>query len=86
MLRLCENFSVWHQGRCYNAAMVRHSRFSYPQEAILEFIRQGDYVKVSAVDTATGTEVCIVGAASAPHDYLEELALRKLARRLQQGG
>lgn len=55
----------------------------YAGEAILEFSRRGNYVKVSAIDTATGVEVCIIGDAAASPKYLEELALRKLARKMQ---
>jgi hypothetical protein len=57
---------------------------SYHGEAILEFVPQGGYVKVSAIDTATGIEVSIVGDPAARKDYLETIVLRKLARKLQQ--
>ncbi len=43
-----------------------------------EFIRQGAYVKVVAIDAASGLEVSIVGAAGTPQADLERLALRKL--------
>jgi len=43
-----------------------------------EFIPQGAYVKVTAIDGATGTEASIVGAANAPQSVLERTALAKL--------
>lgn len=50
---------------------------------IFEFIPLGNAVKVSAVDTATGVEVSIVGPANAPRDHLETVALKKLRWRLE---
>lgn len=50
-------------------------------EILVEFAQSGAYVKVTAIDPATGTEVSIVGDAAAPRDYLATLAIRKL----QQG-
>jgi len=46
----------------------------------------GRNMKVVAVDAATGIEVTILGPASAPQDQLQQLALRKLKRRLQAEG
>ena len=43
-----------------------------------EFVPQGAYVKVTAVDGETGTEASIVGAASAPQAVLERTAMAKL--------
>jgi hypothetical protein len=48
-----------------------------------EFTPVGNVVKVAAVDAATGTEVSIVGPASASRADLEKLALQKLRARLQ---
>ncbi|BBE70951.1 DUF6898 family protein [Oharaeibacter diazotrophicus] len=45
----------------------------------------GRQVKVAAIDGATGTEVSIVGPASAAPRDLEALALRKLLVRLGRG-
>lgn len=45
---------------------------------ILEFIAQGSYVKVTAIDTRTGREATIVGDANAGRRTLEKLAIRKL--------
>lgn len=38
----------------------------------------GGYVKVSAIDARTGTEVCIVGSSKAPQSELERVAISKL--------
>ncbi len=43
-----------------------------------EFVSQGAYVKVTAIDAATGVEAVIVGAANAPRPALERTALAKL--------
>lgn len=51
---------------------------------LFEFIRVGAYVKVSAVDERTGTEVSIVGDPTRSPDYLKMLAARKLLRVLDQ--
>jgi len=47
-------------------------------EVIFEFKRRGAYVKVSAVDVATGTEVSIVGDPAAGEAALRRLAEQKL--------
>ncbi len=57
-----------------------------PGEVYFEFLRMGRNMKVVAVDAATGIEVTILGPASAPQDQLQQLALRKLKRRLQAEG
>lgn len=51
-----------------------------PGSVIFEFIPRGAYVKVCAVDEATGTEVSIVGDARATQAELERIALMKLQR------
>ncbi len=48
------------------------------REIIIEFFPCGAYVKVSAVDAATGTEVSIVGDPARGEAALEALAVRKL--------
>lgn len=45
---------------------------------ILEFIPQGRYVKVTAVDPVTGLEAVLVGDASQTQQTLERLAVQKL--------
>ncbi len=57
--------------------MKKQSRIGQ-QEIYLEFIAMGSSVKVSAVDVETGTEVSIVGPASAPQKQLEQNAIAKL--------
>lgn len=53
-------------------AMARH------REALIEFHRVGAYVKVSAVDPETLTEVSIVGDPAAGEEALTRTAVRKL--------
>ena len=45
---------------------------------ILEFLHVGRYVKVSAIDTKTGTEVSIVGDPTQGEAALQRVAIRKL--------
>ena len=47
-------------------------------EYLLEFQQVGAYVKVSAIDPATGTEVSITGPASAGEAILGRNAVNKL--------
>lgn len=49
-----------------------------------EFVRQGAYVQVFAIDGTTGVEVSVFGPAATPRADLERLALRKLQRRLEK--
>ena len=48
------------------------------QEVLIEFRRVGAYVKVSAVDPRTLTEVAIVGDPAAGEAALTQAAVRKL--------
>ncbi len=48
------------------------------REIIIEFISQGAYVKVSAMDSETLTEVSIVGDPNAGEERLRQLAIQKL--------
>jgi hypothetical protein len=48
------------------------------REVIIEFHQVGDYVKVSAMDVVTLTEVSLVGDPSAGEAELTRIALRKL--------
>ncbi len=50
-----------------------------PDDIIIEFYRVGAYVKVSAVDPATLTEVSIVGDPAVGETLLKRQARRKLA-------
>jgi hypothetical protein len=47
-------------------------------DVIIEFYQVGAYVKVSAIDTATYTEVSIVGDPTRSEDALKRAAIRKL--------
>ena len=50
----------------------------YLPEVLFEFVVQGKFVKVMAVDPRTGTEVAIVGDARSPKSTLENIATQKL--------
>jgi hypothetical protein len=56
-----------------------------PNEVILEFIRIGAVVRVSAMHAASLTEVVVQGPVAAGPEALERLALDKLAWRLRSG-
>lgn len=56
------------------------------REVYFEFIAIGDVVKVVAIDAGTGTEVTVMGPASAAQSDLERLALGKLKARLAREG
>ena len=53
-------------------------------DVIFEFIPMRRYVKVSAICTASGTEVSIVGDAAASQEQLQQTALKKLEYVLQK--
>jgi hypothetical protein len=53
------------------------------ENVIIEFIRMGRYVKVTAVDVITHEEVCLIGDARHTQEYLKQMAVKKL-RRMQQ--
>ena len=55
-------------------------------EVLFEFRRVGAAVRVSAIHAETGTEVVLVGAASAGQHALKMAALRKLAYVLGRAG
>lgn len=48
------------------------------RDVLFEFRRIGAYVKVSALDSLSGTEVSIVGDAAAGEMRLKQVALKKL--------
>ncbi len=56
--------------------MVQHN-------VLIEYIPQGMFVKVCAVDAMTGEEVSIVGDARQSREHLAQIAARKL-RYVQQ--
>jgi len=47
-------------------------------EVLLEFVTQGNYVKVVAVDPVTNTEITLVGDRRAGRTSLEKVAIQKL--------
>jgi hypothetical protein len=47
-------------------------------EILFEFVIQGSYVKVTAIDSVTGAEASIVGPANAAREALAQAAARKL--------
>ena len=51
---------------------------SYLGEVLFEFVVQGKFVKVMAVDPVSGTEVSIVGDSRASQSTLERVATKKL--------
>lgn len=53
---------------------------------LIEFIRVGNAVKVSAVDPRTNTEVSIVGAPNMSERQLSQAAIRKLEYVLKKKG
>ena len=55
-------------------------------EIFFEFTAIGRNVKVTAIHAASGTEVSVMGPASAARSDLERLALQKLLARLKAGG
>ena len=55
-------------------------------DVIIEFYQVGAYVKVSAIDPVTLTEVSIVGAPEAGEEALSRTAIRKLEYILEREG
>jgi len=51
-------------------------------EVIVEMRPVGGVVRVAAIDVASGTEVVIMGPASASPQSLEQVAVAKLKRKL----
>jgi hypothetical protein len=60
------------------------SRHRSSHGIIFEFINMGAYVKVSAIDTRTGTEVSIVGDPKRGELALRRVVLRKLERAMEK--
>jgi hypothetical protein len=57
-----------------------------PGEVYFEFTVIGRNVKVSAIDAASGTEVTVIGPATASQADLQRLAQQKLAAKLKAAG
>ena len=56
------------------------------REIIFEFFPLGAYVKVTAMDVATLTEVSVQGAKGATKEYLQSNAMKRLAYVLRKKG
>jgi hypothetical protein len=56
------------------------------REVFIEIVAIGVNAKVTAIDSVSGTEVSIVGPASAPRSVLEAQAVKKLEFVLKQKG
>jgi hypothetical protein len=54
------------------------------REVYFEFTAIGNVVKVTAIDSLTGTEVSAMGPVSASQADLQQLALQKLKARLKR--
>jgi hypothetical protein len=54
------------------------------RQVYFEFVKVGNAVKVTAIDSVTAVEVSIMGPANAAQSDLEKLALRKLEARLKR--
>jgi hypothetical protein len=54
------------------------------RETLIEFIVQGNVVKVTAVDSATGVEATIIGPANGARDALAQAAAKKLKYLLEK--
>ena len=60
--------------------------FLQGREVIIEFAQVGHYVKVSAMDTKTLTEVSIQGPANASEETLKRNAMKRLEYVLKKKG
>jgi hypothetical protein len=56
------------------------------REIIFEFFPVGAFIKVTAMDVATLTEVSIQGPANASKDYLQSNAMKRLAYVMRKKG
>ena len=56
------------------------------REIIFEFFPLGTYIKVTAMDTKSLTEISIQGPANTPEDILKNNALRRLKYVLEKKG
>lgn len=64
----------------------RAQRTSSSREIYFEHIAIGNVVKVSAIDSATGTEVSISGPRNTSAKELERIALQKLQLAIARNG
>jgi hypothetical protein len=54
-------------------------------EVLFEFTQLGGQMRVAAIDGRTGIEVIVIAPVSATQVQMQNLALAKLRRRLEQG-
>jgi translation initiation factor 1 (eIF-1/SUI1) len=54
-------------------------------EVLFEFTQLGGQVRIAAIDAKTGTEVVVIAPLTATQIQMQNLALAKLKRRLEQG-
>ena len=57
---------------------MEKTRAGNGREVLIEITILGTYAKVMAIDSATGTEVSVMGPANAPRASLHAAALKKL--------
>jgi hypothetical protein len=55
-----------------------------PSEVYFEFVQLGAQMRVAAIDARTGVEVVVIAPVTATQVQMQNLALAKLKRRLQQ--
>ena len=58
----------------------------YGREVIIEFFPLGNFMKVSAMDAQTLTEISIQGPVNAPQEILKRNALKRLEYVLRKKG
>ncbi len=56
------------------------------RDILIEIVRVGDSVKLTAIDAETGVEAVVIGPAHAARADLEKLAVNKLQRMLDKRG
>ncbi|HVY50839.1 MAG TPA: serine hydroxymethyltransferase [Devosia sp.] len=54
-------------------------------DVYFEFTQIGGQMRVAAIDSRTGTEVIVIAPVTASQIQMQNLALAKLKRRLEQG-
>lgn len=60
------------------------SRDPRPGEIYIEFRQVGQQIQATAIDAATGVEVSVFGPLATSQQDLQNLAVRKLQRRIEQ--
>ena len=54
-------------------------------EVYFEFVQVGQQMRVAAIDAATGIEVIVITPVSASKHQMQQMALAKLKRKLDEG-